>query len=85
MKSVCRKLKLRKFRTDFNKEVVDNWRGNEFLVIYSDGTTEHCICKSELYDCLSKDHIKGIRYIFDMTDRICVSRDIVINTDLEEE
>lgn len=81
MKVVCRKLQLRKYRTEFNKESVDKWAGNEFLVVYSDGTTEHCIAKYELYSCLEKDHIKPIRYIFDMTDRICVSRDIIIKTD----
>lgn len=81
MKKVCREIKLRKFKTELNKDILAKWDGNEFMVIYDDGTTEHCICKSELYNCLSKDHIKGIRYIFDMNDRICISRDIIIDLD----
>ena len=46
---------------------------------------EECSCCKEIYykddliNILSKDHIKPIRYIFSMSDRIIVDRDIHIN------
>lgn len=81
MKQVCRYIKLRKLKSGIQKESWEKLAGNEFIVIFQDGTTEHCIEKYELYHCLEKDHIKPIRYIFDMTDRISINRDIIINTD----
>lgn len=81
IKKVCRQIKLKKFKTELNEDILSKWDGNEFMVIYNDGTTNHCLCKSELYRCLEKDHIKPIRYIFDMNDRIYVSRDIIIDLD----
>lgn len=82
MKKVCRYLKLRKLKSGIQKESWEKLEGNEFIVIFQDGTTEHCISKYELYDCLEKDHIKSIRYIFDMTDRIAINRDILIDTQI---
>ncbi len=79
MKKVCRYLKLRKLKSGIQKESWEKLEGNEFIVIFQDGTTEHCLDKYELYSCLEKDHIKPIRYIFDMTDRISINRDIIIN------
>ena len=81
MKSICRKIKLRKLKSGVMAESWKALAGNDFIVIFSDGTTEHCIGRGELYSCLEKDHIKHIRYIFDMTDRIILERDIIINTE----
>ena len=81
MKQVCRKLKLKKFKTEINKEIFDNWEGKDYLVVYQDGSTKHCLDKTEVYHCLEKDHIKPIYCIFDMTDRIIINRDIVVDTD----
>lgn len=81
MKSICREIKLRKLKSGIMTESWEALAGNEFIVVFSDGTTEHCLNKSELYSCLEKDHIKHIRYIFDMTDRIVLERNIIINTD----
>ena len=80
MKKIYRYLKLRKLKSGVSKEIWEKLEGNEFLVWYDDGTTDHCLCKQELYHCLEKDHIKPIRYVFDMTDRIIVSREAVIDT-----
>ena len=82
MKQVCRYLKLRKLKSGIQKESWEKLEGNEFIVIFSDGTIEHCIGKYELYSCLEKDHIKPIRYIFDMTDRIVINRDVIIDTEV---
>ena len=81
MKSVCRYLKLKKLKSGVAKESWEKLAGNDFLVVFSDGTTEHCIDKYALYSCLEKDHIKSIRYIFDMTDRIVINRNIIIDTE----
>ena len=81
MKKVCRYLKLIKLKSGIQKESWEKLEGNEFIVIFQDGTTEHCITKYELYNLLEKDHIKPIRYTFDMTDRIAINRDIIINID----
>ena len=81
MKSICRYLKLKKLKSGVAKESWEKLEGQEFLVVFSDGTTEWCIDKGNLYNCLEKDHIKRIRYIFDMTDRIILERDIIINTE----
>ena len=79
MKQICRYLKLKKLKSGV---AADSWKeleGTEFIVIFDDGSTFHCIGRDELYNCLEKDHIKSIRYIFDMTDRIVVRRDIIID------
>ena len=52
---------------------------NEFLVLFKDGTCKEIYYKDDLINILSKDHIKPIRYIFSMSDRIIVDRDIHIN------
>ena len=81
MKKICRKIKLRKLKSGIQAESWKALEGTDFLVVFSDGTTEHCLNKNELYNCLSKDHIKNIRYIFDMTDRIVLDKTVIIDTD----
>lgn len=80
MKKVCRIIKLRKYKSFFDKETIDKIEGHDFIVCFSDSTFEWCISKDELTKCLEKDHIKRIRYIFDMSDRISINRDVLIDT-----
>lgn len=78
MKKVCRYLKLRKFKTEFDKDSIKCFEGKDFIVIFYDDSIQYCIGKEELYKCLEKDHIKRIRYIFDITDRISIIREPII-------
>ena len=81
IKKICRKIKIKKLKSGVMAETWETLAGNDFIVIFSDGTTKRCIDREELYNCLEKDHIKRIHYIFDMTDRIILERDIIINTE----
>lgn len=51
----------------------------EFLVWFKDDTCKEAHNKYDLVDILSKDHIKPIRYIFSMADRIVLDRDVLID------
>ena len=79
MKKICRKLKLRKFKTEIMEKI--NLPSLDYIVLFQDGTYEYCIGKDEVYSLLEKDHIKHIKCIFDMNDRFCIDRDIIIDTD----
>lgn len=81
MKKICRTIKLMKFKSKLNEDSVKNLEGTEFIVCFDNGKYERCICKEEVRNFLEKDHINPIRYIFDMTDRILIRRDILIDTD----
>lgn len=81
MKKICRTIKLMKFKSRLNEDSIKNIEGTEFIVCFNDNTWKYCICKEEVRELLEKDHIKSIRYIFDMTDRIIINRDILIDTD----
>lgn len=81
MKKVCRYLKLRKLKTDVQKESWERIEGKTFVIIFSDGSSESYITKTDLYNYLEKDHIRPIRYIFDITDRIIIDRNIIIDTE----
>lgn len=80
MKKICRKIKLRKFKSMI-EELGTHVDSLDYIVCYDDSTYFHALNKEEVRECLEKDHIKGIRYIFDMTDRICIYRDVIIDTD----
>lgn len=79
MKKIMKTIKLRRFRTELNKSVVDKLAGQEFLVTYQDNTWEKVYYKEDLIPILNRDDKKPIHYIFDMTDRIIVDREILIN------
>lgn len=79
MRKIIQTIKLRRLKTEFNKEIIEAQNKNEFLVLFKDGTCKEVDFKDDLIDILSKDHIKPIRYIFSMSDRIIVDRDILIN------
>lgn len=81
VKKIIQTIKLRKFKTEVNKEIIEKMDENSYLVWYKDGTCEEVNFKDDLIDILSKDHIKPIRYIFNMSDRIIVDRKIYINTE----
>lgn len=48
----------------------------DYLVWFKDNSCQECYTKYDLIKLLEKDHIKPIRYIFNMSDRIAVDRDI---------
>lgn len=79
MKKIIQTIKLRRLKTEFNKEIIEDQNKNEFLVLFRDGTCKEVNCKDDLIDILRKDHIKPIRYVFSMSDRIVLDRDILIN------
>lgn len=81
MKKICRTIKLMKFKNKLNEESIKNLEGTEFLVCFEDNKYEHVYFKYDLVRLLEKEHIRTIRYIFDMTDRIMIRRDILIDTE----
>ena len=81
MKKICQTIKLRKFKTEINKDSLKNWEGHEFYILYQDKTWEWAICREEVLSALEKDHIQPIKYIFDAMDRIIVDRNILIDFD----
>lgn len=76
MKKICQTIKLRRFKTGLSEENQKMLEGNDFLVLYKDDTVKHIYTKDDLIKGLENDHIKPIRYIFDMSDRIILDRDI---------
>lgn len=81
MKKICRTIKLRKFETFVDKEILDKIDGYGYIVCFDDNTYKSCLGKMELRECLEKDHIKSIRYIFDIMDRIIIDRNVLIDTE----
>lgn len=81
MKKICKTIKLMKFRSKLNEDSIKNIEGTEFLVCFDDNKYEHVYFKYDLVKLLEKDHIRGIRYIFDFTDRIIIRRDVLIDID----
>lgn len=83
MKKICRTLKLKKFKTEINKEFFDSMPTSErsFYILYDDGKYELAWSEYDVIRALEKDHIRRVKYIFDTTDKIMVNREIIINTD----
>lgn len=81
MKKVCRTIKLMKFKSELGGDIFKDFENNEFIVCFEDDTYKYCPDKWDLRIYLEHDHIKKIAYIFDITDRIIVNRDVLINTD----
>lgn len=81
MKKIVQTIKLHKLKTEVNKEYVEKMDEGNYLILFKDDTCKQVYTKDGLINILSKDHIKPIRYIFSMADRIVVDRDIHINTD----
>ena len=76
MKKICRTLKLMKFRSRLNEDSIKNIEGTEFTVCFDNGKYIRVYDTDDLRRLLERDHINPIRYIFDMTDRIMISRDV---------
>lgn len=81
MKKICRTIKLMKFRSRLNEDSIKNIEGTEFVVCFDNRKYIRAYDKDDLRRLLERDHINPIRYIFDITDRIIISRDILIDTD----
>lgn len=79
MKKICQTIKLRKYKTKIVEEALKIYPEHSYLIWYKDGTAKCIDFKDDLIEVLSKDHIRPIRYIFDMTDRIILDRDILID------
>jgi hypothetical protein len=81
VKKLIQTIKLRRFKTEVNKEIIEKMCEGDYLVWFKDNSCQECYTKDDLIRLLEKDHIKPIRYIFNMSDRIIVNRDIYINKD----
>lgn len=81
MRKVIQTIRLRKLKTEVNKKSIEEMCEGNYLVLFRDNTCEEVYFKDDLIKILSKDHIKPVRYVFSMADRIIVDRDIAINTD----
>ena len=81
MKKICRTIKLRKLKTDINIKSLEKQKNKDFVVLFDDGKYERVYSKEDLISLLERDHIRSIWYIFDMTDRIILDRDTLINID----
>ena len=81
MKKILKTIGFHKFKTEKTKPILEQLEGEEFLVWFFDGTAKECYNKEDLIAVLEKDNVKKIRYIFDMTDRIILDRDIKIVSD----
>ncbi len=85
LKKICRTIKLRKFKSEVFKESIDKFANHEFVVCFEDSKWLFACDRGYLRKLLEKDHIRHICYIFDLTDRILIDRDVLIDTDLKEE
>lgn len=82
MKKICRTIKLRKFKTHIDDtQLASILTNNQFIICFDDNTWRICLSKEELRSHLEREHIKGIRFIFEFTDRIVLDRDVLINTE----
>ena len=79
MKKIIQTIKLRRLKTEANKEFVEKADEGCYLVWFKDNSCKESYGKDDLISLLKKDHIKPIRYIFSMSDRIIIDRDIHIN------
>lgn len=84
MKKIYRTIKLRKFKTKLNEEAIAKFDNHEFIVCFDNDKWLFAYDKYDLRKHLERDHINPIRYIFDVTDRIVIDRDVLINTDVVE-
>lgn len=79
MNKLIQTIKLRRLKTEVNKKFIEEVNKDSYLVLFRDNTCEEVCCKDDLINILSRDHIKPVRYVFSMADRIIVDRDIHIN------
>lgn len=72
LKSKMRLWNYSKFCKEYNLE--PDYEHEEFVVMYTNGTYEVVIDRSDLVRILNKDFKKKIRYIFSMNNRIIIDR-----------
>lgn len=84
MNKICRTIKLRKFKTKLIEESIAKFDNNGFIVCLDNDKWLFACDKYDLRKLLERDHINPIRYIFDVTDRIIIDRDVLINTNAVE-
>ena len=82
MKKLFQTIKLKKLKTEINEESINKMCEGEYLVLFQDNTCQQVMFKDDLMRILEKDHIKPVRYIFSMADRICIDRDIKIEEEV---
>ena len=82
MKKLFQTIKLRKLKTEMNEESINKMCEGEYLVLFQDNTCQQVMFKDDLMRILEKDHIKPVRYIFSMADRIYIDRDIKIEEEV---
>lgn len=83
MNKLIQTIKLRRLKTEINKEGIEKMCEGNYLVWFKDNSCKEAYTKEDLIEILSKDHIKPIRYIFSMSDRIVIDRNIHINIDIK--
>lgn len=83
MKKIKRIITLRKLKTEMNRESLKQFEGHEFVVLFDDGKYEKVYFKEELIEVLENDYRRSVWYIFDMTDRIIIDRNVLINVESE--
>lgn len=81
MKKICRTIKLMKFESKLNEDSIKKIKGTDFVVCFNNGKYIKVYDKDDLRRLLERDHINPIRYVFDLTDRIIIKRDVLIDTD----
>lgn len=79
MKKIVQTTKLHKLKTEVNKEHIEKMNEGNYLVLFKDDTCKQVYTKDELINILSKDHIKPVRYIFSMADRIIIDRNVYVD------
>lgn len=79
MKKIIQTIKLRKYKTKIVEESLKLYPSHSYLIWHKDGTAQDVDFKEDLIKALENDHIRPIRYIFDMTDRIILDRDIKVD------
>ena len=81
MKKICRTIKLRKFKTTVDEKSINKFDNHMYMVCFDDNKWHMVWDKYDLRKLLEKDHIRPIRYIFDLNDGITIDRNVSINTD----
>lgn len=78
MKNIIQKIKINKYKNEFNKNALKQFENKEFIVAFTDNTWERAYHKDDLIRIIKKKNHKHISYIFDITDRFYISNDIII-------
>lgn len=61
MKKLIQTIKLRRLKTEVNKECIEKMCEGDYLVWFKDNSCKECYTKDDLIRLLEKDHIKPIK------------------------